>query len=130
MQKSSDNNSNNNNNKNKKKGLDPKEPVAPSKIKKAKTVEGEEEEEKTSPPPVVQDNHSEDEVESVASDTESVESFYECNYCCNFGHQGCPCYNCGEDAGSYFIGRKLNDEEMDEAIEFMNMRSEEGEEEN
>ena len=111
--------SDNNNNNKKKKGPDPKDLVALSKIKKAKTVEGEEEEEETSPPHVIQDNHSEDEVKSVASDAESIASFHKCNCCHNFGHEGFPCYKCEEDACSYFVGRKLNNREMDEAMEHM-----------
>ena len=81
-------------------------------------------------PPTVKSDYSDNEVNSVHSKDSfmSVASFYECNYCdChNFGREGYPCCRCGDDSGSYFVGKKLDDNEMDWKVELMREQDEEG----
>ena len=81
-------------------------------------------------PLTVNSDDSVNEVHSVHSEDSftTVVSFYECNYCdChNFGREGYSCSRCGEDSGSYFVGKKLDDKEMDRKVELMRVQDEEG----
>ena len=62
-------------------------------------------------------------------DDASIQSLYSCNYCHNFGIEGNRCKRCGEDSGCYFIGEKMTEQKMDEAIELMKKEDNEEEEE-
>ena len=81
-------------------------------------------------PPIINSQDSDNEINSVGSEDSimTIFSFYECNYCdChNFGREGYPCSRCGEDSGSYFVGKKLDDKEMDRKVELMRVQDEEG----
>ena len=60
------------------------------------------------------------EIDEDGGDEEnSIASLYACNYCHSFGMEGCPCGRCGEDAGSYYVGEKMTEEKMEEAVRLM-----------
>ena len=62
-------------------------------------------------------------------DDASIQSLYSCNYCHNFGIEGNRCQRCGEDSGCYYIGEKMTEQKMNEAIELMKKEDNEQEEE-
>ena len=57
--------------------------------------------------------------EDEGDDEGSLASLYSCSYCHSFGMEGCPCGRCGEDAGSYYVGEKMTEEKIEEAVRLM-----------
>ena len=85
-------------------------------------------------PPIVNSQDSDNEINSVCSENSitTIVEFYECNYsdCHHFGHQGYPCSRCAHDSGSYYVGKKLDDKEMDRKVELMRQQDEEAGDDN
>ena len=82
-----------------------------------------EEEDDTEEVAAGEEENEQEEEEENESDSISVYSCSNQN-CFSFGMEATPCYDCGEDACSYYLGRRVNAQRMEEYVGLMNEQAE------
>ena len=72
------------------------------------------------PVEIFQNDPESDPEEEEEDEDEDEMSVYGCsNICHSFGAAGTPCGRCGEDSSSYYVGDKLNQQQIEDAIRWM-----------